>query len=70
MRSPLVRIDEASPAAGQGASSIRAMREPETIADFARYREAKRAWEAAHPGASCAEHTAAMQRLANECGVS
>lgn len=41
----------------------------ETIADFARYAEAKRAWEAAHPGASAAEHTAAMQRLAAECGM-
>ncbi len=45
-------------------------REPvETIADFARYAEAKRAWEAAHPRASAAEHAAAMQRLARECGV-
>ncbi len=41
-----------------------------TIADFARYLELRREWEAAHPGASAAEHTAAMQRLAAECGVS
>lgn len=41
----------------------------DTIADFARYRELKREWEAANPGASCAEHAAAMQRLAYECGV-
>lgn len=41
----------------------------ETIADWARYVEARDAWARAHVEATPAEYEAACVRIANECGV-
>ena len=37
--------------------------------DFLRYEELKRAWVTAHPEATPEEYTAAMRRIAEDCGI-
>ena len=40
-----------------------------TVPDYSRYAQLKAAWIYSHPDATPAQYTAAMVRLARECGV-